>query len=75
MATNGAVGYVYKRDLDRANGDDAAKSFTSPADALAWQAADGGRDHTVPVYALDGVTVVGEFVVLGGDHQARPDGR
>jgi hypothetical protein len=74
-ATNGAVGYVYKRDLDKADGNEAAKGFTSPADALAWQATEGRRDHTIPVYTLDGVTVIGEFVVLGGDHQARPDGR
>lgn len=71
VATNGREGYVRKVDLDEANGQAAAESFTSPEDALAWQEAEGRGDRSVPVYEHDGVTQVGTFLVLGGDNQRR----
>ena len=71
MATNGRQGYVRKTDLDGANGSAAAAGFRSPEEALAWQAeraaevARGVADPTTPVYAQDGFTVIGEFLVAG----------
>lgn len=65
VASNGREGYVRKADLDQADGSAAAKSFKSPADALAWQRSSGATDHAVNVYAKDGVTVVGTFLVAG----------
>lgn len=71
MATNGLVGYVRKSELDIANGSAAAAEFRSPEEALAWQAeqdalaAHSDEARTVPVYALDGVTVIGEFLISG----------
>lgn len=53
MATNGREGYVWKKDLDDptpANPDDAARRG-KPA------------QRTIKVYASDGTTVVGDFVV------------
>ncbi|WP_120521765.1 peptidase M56 family protein [Arthrobacter celericrescens] len=65
VATNGKSGYVYRVDLEEANGTAAIKTFKSPADALAWQAARGNKDIAIPVYDLDGKTVLGEFVISG----------
>lgn len=71
MATNGREGYVRKSDLDEANGSAAAAGFSSPEEALAWQAEQdalaerGGGDRTIPVYAQDGFTVIGEFLIAG----------
>ena len=45
-ATNGSTGYAYATDLARAEG----PTFTSPADALAWQAAHQGTSASIPVY-------------------------
>jgi hypothetical protein len=40
------------------------KTFTSPADALAWQESQADRaQETVQVYLEDGKTVIGEFLV------------
>lgn len=64
VTEDGTEGYVKKVDLDDANGTTAAAGFRSPDDALAWQQeriAQG--DLRIPVYQVDGVTVVGEFVV------------
>lgn len=55
--TNGKTGYVLKEELDVANG----SSFTSPEEALAWQESIEGKRIVVPVYAVDGETVIGEF--------------
>jgi hypothetical protein len=61
LATNGKTGYVYKKDLDAADG----SNVTSPAEALAWQAAHEGQNTTLTAYAMDGTTVIGQFVVQG----------
>lgn len=66
VATNGREGYVYKRDLDAADGTTAMKGFKSPEDALAWQKERGAKTIVIPVYLEDGKTVVGEFEVGGG---------
>ena len=66
QATNGEVGYAFKKDLDRVDGTDAIESFKSPEDALAWQEQQArltDADRTVPVYKLDGATQIGEFIV------------
>lgn len=70
VATNGMVGYVRKGDLDIANGNVAAKRFSSPEDAVTWQETAGAHDRTIPVYAADGTGVVGTFVVVGSETQA-----
>jgi hypothetical protein len=71
QTTDGKEGYVRKSDLDRASGATAAKSFKTPAEALAWQAAEGRIDHPIPVYEKDGKTVIGMFVVSGGETQQK----
>jgi hypothetical protein len=60
---DGKTGYVRKVDLDEANGSAAARKFKSPEEAFAWQREHAGQDVTVPVYAVDGKTVIGEFLV------------
>jgi hypothetical protein len=63
MATNGTSGYVYRAQLEDADGTAAIKTFKSPAEALAWQEARLGKDFAIPVYDVTGKTVVGEFVI------------
>lgn len=67
IATNGTRGYVYRTDLEDADGTTASKTFKSPEEALAWQEARLGKDFPVPVYDVTGKTVVGEFVVSSGN--------
>lgn len=57
LASNGAEGYAYKKDLDWGT------NFASPDAALAWQAANAGKSHTINVYKSDGTTVIGEFTL------------
>jgi hypothetical protein len=63
MATNGTEGYVYRTELEYANGTAAIKTFKSPAEALAWQEARMGKNFAIPVFDVTGKTVLGEFVV------------
>lgn len=65
MATNGKEGYVYRQDLEDADGTTAMKGFKSPEDALAWQEAHAGEVISIPVYEADGKTIIGEFQVGG----------
>lgn len=67
MATNGARGYVYRTDQEEVNGTAAARTFRSPAEALAWQEARGNRPVAIPVYDVNGKKVIGEFVIGGGN--------
>lgn len=60
VATNGAEGYAYARDLAPTH------EPTSPADALAWQEEHGDDVRRIPVYLSDGRTEVGEFVITAG---------
>jgi hypothetical protein len=69
LATNGTPGYVYRTELEEADGTAAMKTFKSPADALAWQEARQGKSISVPVYDTTGKTVVGEFVIAPGNGQ------
>jgi hypothetical protein len=52
IGTNGVTGYVRSSDLQPA-------APTSPADAVKRQAAAGAR--SIPLYAVDGTTVIGSF--------------
>lgn len=63
MATNGIRGYAYRTDLEEADGTAAMRTFKSPQDAVDWQKARRGKSFPVPVYDVDGKSVVGEFVV------------
>ena len=65
VATNGLEGYVYKSDLNAANGTEAAKSFTSPEQAVRWQENQGLQDRMITVYNFDGKTSIGEFIIGG----------
>jgi hypothetical protein len=60
-ATNGSQGYVYRTELEEANGTAAIEDFDSPEDALAWQEAHAGVVHLIAVYNSDGTTEIGEF--------------
>lgn len=67
QAANGEIGYVRKSELDRAAGSD----IQTPAEAAAWnrerQANNAkGATLSVPVYAKDGKTVIGRFVLDDG---------
>jgi hypothetical protein len=62
-ATNGKDGYVYRTALEDADGTTAAKSFTSPQQALDWQKAREGKRFEIPVYRSDGTTKIGVFVI------------
>ncbi|MDQ1572643.1 MAG: hypothetical protein QOH44_202 [Actinomycetota bacterium] len=64
-ATNGKVGYVFAKQLADADGDTAARHFTSPAEALAWQKAHEGKTSSIPVFESDGTTKIGVFTVGG----------
>jgi hypothetical protein len=54
----GKQGYAYASELNR-------PVPTSPADALEQQEAQAGDSRSVPVYELDGETVIGEFLAGG----------
>ena len=69
VATNGAEGYVLRADLNTANGQAAAESFTSPEEALVWQETEGREDRLIPVYERDGTTLIGSFLVAGIESQ------
>lgn len=58
-ATNGKAGYVYATDLE-------GPEPSSPAEALAQQAANMGKTRTIPVYEANGRTVIGEFIIEPG---------
>ncbi|WP_053387838.1 hypothetical protein [Leucobacter japonicus] len=56
-ATNGKIGYVRNSDL-------IGTMPGSPEEVEAWQ--EGQTDsRTIPVYDEDGITVIGEFVIVG----------
>jgi hypothetical protein len=56
VATNGKEGYVKRTDYDDPH-------FTNPADAVKWTMDQKGKTRTIPVYDVDGVTKIGEFVI------------
>ena len=57
LATNGKEGYAFKSDLDA----DAASNLEEAREQAANAAT--AKDRSVPVYAEDGETVIGEFVI------------
>ncbi|MDQ1124758.1 hypothetical protein [Microbacterium trichothecenolyticum] len=63
IADDGGQGYVRRSDLEDADGTTAQRSFSSPQDALEWQRRNEGIAHTIPVYATDGITRIGDFTV------------
>jgi len=56
FATNGNLGYVLRTDLEPADP-------KTPEEALQRQAGQVGKDEVVPVYAADGATKIGVFVI------------
>ncbi|WP_426226706.1 hypothetical protein [Pseudarthrobacter sp. DSP2-3-2b1] len=60
VATNGQVGYIKNSERKIATGDPSL--FKSPAEALKWQESRGSGAVTVPVYDVEGVTKIGQFV-------------
>jgi hypothetical protein len=59
VATNGKNGYVLRTDIENAVG----ASLQTPEAALNEQARRAGQSVPIPVYELDGVTVIGVFEV------------
>lgn len=60
--TDGLTGYVTRVDLDEATG----ANVSNPEEAVAWEAARearAGQPTFVPVYDVDGTTVIGEFKI------------
>ena len=56
QATNGKQGYVRRTDYE----DPTPKT---PQEALAWGQSHKGTTRTIPVYAEDGMTKIGEFII------------
>jgi hypothetical protein len=56
--TNGQVGYILKTDFERATG----SNIGNPQQAVAWGQTSGVQ--TIPLYAVDGKTVIGSFTVV-----------
>ena len=54
-------GYVRKGDLWR------NEPPSTPAEALKWQASQGGHGRDIPVFTADGATRLGTFHVTGAD--------
>lgn len=62
VASNGAEGYVLKSTLDELTG----ANVSSPEEAVAWQLAQETATWdsiSIPVFASDGVAIVGSFEV------------
>ena len=59
VATNGKTGYVSKSEMNAADGG----NVTTPQQAIAWTESGANASHSIPVYAEDGSTVIGSFVV------------
>ncbi|YCH06799.1 hypothetical protein ACTAQJ_17095 [Arthrobacter sp. alpha11c] len=70
-ATNDRIGYVNNNEQKVATGDPSL--FKSPEEALHWQANRPKGPVSIPVYDLDGVTVIGEFVFSEGTVTASTD--
>ncbi|HWC21262.1 MAG TPA: hypothetical protein VG502_03085 [Flexivirga sp.] len=68
VATNGKQGYVHAAELD-------GPAPTSPAQAQKWSRQDQGHIHSVPVYASDGTTKIGDFDVPGIARTGAPTSR
>jgi len=67
VTTDGKEGYAKKADLDQADGTTAAQTL-SPSDVLKWQDKRNAQGTImVPVYDVEGKTVIGEFAVVAGD--------
>jgi hypothetical protein len=52
-------GYVLRSQLEAASGG----GVNSPRAAVAWTRAHAGKDTTIPLYARDGETIIGQFTV------------
>lgn len=50
-------------ELEEAHGTAATDGFDTPEDAVAWQEANAGVVHFIPVYESDGTTQIGNFRV------------
>ncbi len=60
-ASNGQIGYVYSSQLSASSG----ANVTTPSEAVAWDAI-RNRIQVIPVYAVDGTTVIGNFSITPG---------
>ncbi|MBA2715599.1 MAG: hypothetical protein H0U51_00800 [Propionibacteriales bacterium] len=57
---DGSTGYIKKAQLNRVTGG----TVSNPTEALAWQArVETSLPSTIPVYAQDGITILGEFEI------------
>jgi hypothetical protein len=63
LGKNGKDGYVRTSDL---MGSDAQ----TPEEALAWQEEHRGETRTIPVYDVDGKTIIDEFVLTRYDPES-----
>ena len=61
QTTDGRNGYAFSQQVADADGTTAAQGFTSPQQALDWQARMAGKTIHVPVYLSDGSTRIGSF--------------
>jgi hypothetical protein len=59
LATNGRTGYIYSKDLDKAEG----PMPTSPAQASTWNVTHPPKIVYIPVYLRNGTTKIGVFEV------------
>lgn len=66
----GQQGYVKKDELAEADG----SNVSNPEEAAKWMAGGAKEDHLVPVYASDGMTQIGTFVIYGSDSTGEATG-
>jgi len=59
IASNGQVGYVQRSAFDAATG----ANVSSPQQAVTWDEQAANGDLSIPVYAQDGTTVIGSFII------------
>jgi hypothetical protein len=68
-ATNGEQGYLLQTDIDSVTADALLNSGASFEAIQTWIDTVGSVDHTIPVYAEDGTTVLGEFLIPAAQQQ------
>ena len=56
LGVDGTLGYVYAKDLQ-------GEMPKNPEEAIAMQKANAGKERVIPLYASDGKTIVGKFII------------
>ena len=60
--SNGVVGYVLASELNAADG----ANVSTPQQAAEWDATGATTTHTIPLYAPNGISIIGSYTVTPG---------